>query len=133
MTKLKLIMALLGAVSSVGGIFTDAPECGASVAAAENLKVLAGMLSSGADVSLKGTLHADGVSVASATVYVDGALAVTLPEGFDTSGRKWTLVLDSGETISVAMFVTDDCSDAESWVVDDAEAFYRALVAQVVQ
>ena len=133
MTNLKLIMALVGAVSSLGDVFTDARESAASVARAENLKALASMLSSGSVVSLEGKLAADGLYVAEATAYVDGAIDVTMPANFDTSGRKWTLVLASGVSLPVAMFVTGDCSDDESWVVDDAETFYRVLVAHVLE
>lgn len=130
MKHLKLVMAALSSVSGIGDIFTDARDCAASVAAVENLKVLAGMLSTNADTSLYGAfLHADGEFVTFATVSINGVLTVTMPDGFDTSGRRWELVTNDGKAFAVAMFVTDDSSDAESWVIDDADSFYRNLLA----
>ncbi|MBK3780281.1 hypothetical protein G3A43_08420 [Paraburkholderia aspalathi] len=129
MQKLELMQRALASMAGIGDIFTDAPECEASVAAAQNLTVLAGLLSSGDTVIAQGALVADNQVVSTADVRVNGKVVPTIPEGFDTSGRNWELVLAAGQKFSVAMFA-GECADDETWVVDEPEAFYSALLQQ---
>lgn len=61
-------------------------------------------------------------------VAIDGTLVGDLPDGFDTSGRAWTLQLRGGPTLRVAFFA-GKCADDERCVIDDADAFYSWLMA----
>lgn len=120
----KLTMAAIGAVAALGEVFTDARECGAQVAAAENLKVLASLLGTKANFELQGELHADGEVAGTATAYIDGELAVTLGDDVDTSCRAWHFVTKDGKAFRVALFMVGDGGDSESWVIDAAHEFY---------
>jgi hypothetical protein len=132
MKKINLMEMALASLSGVSDIFTDAPECAASVAAIENLKVLAGKLAHVDTVVTTGQLHADGAFVAHADVFIDGAIRCEgFPADFDTEGRTWTLRLKSGLSVSVAMFEGESEDDEPSWVVDDAEAFYNAAMVEI--
>ena len=126
-----LIKMAFSAMSGQSDIFTDAPECAGAVAAAENLQVLAGKLQAhlpgSGTIVAAGHLMADGQTVCPASADICGSLTMDLPDGFDTSGRTWTLTLATGAAIPVAMF-TGECGDDESWVIDDAEAFYAAIM-----
>jgi hypothetical protein len=53
----------------------------------------------------------------------------TIPDGFDTSERTWELALADGQKFSVEMFAGECAGDA-TWVVDEPEAFYSALLQQ---
>ncbi|HKT71080.1 MAG TPA: hypothetical protein VJP83_16655 [Terriglobales bacterium] len=126
-----LIDKLLVAVSGTGDVYTDARECRAQVAAAENLSVLAGILQ--ANVSSRacnGTLFADGAAIGTVSVDIDGSLFWEPPSDFDSSEvRAWTVQLFGGETVAVSKFVVGDASDDERWVISDAQAFYTALLS----
>ena len=128
MKKSELMRTALASMASIGDVYTDAPECAASVAAAQNLSVLAGLLSSGTEVLAQGKLFADESIVCEVGIRVDGSLIVEIPADFDTSGRAWKLVMANGEAFSVAMFVGES-SDDETWVVDEAQAFYGSILA----
>lgn len=122
-----LNQAILASLAGIGGIFTDAVECKASVAAAENLVTFAKMVAANAPASVTtGDLFADGELVTQVTVHIDGRLTVSVPEGFDTSGHRWTASI-LGETIPVDFFA-GECSDDETWVIGDADAFYTRLL-----
>lgn len=119
----------LASMAGFGDIFTDSDESAASVAAAENLAVLAGKLAGQDIVVTTGFLKADDEQVCEVQVCINGDIFVEIPEGFDTSGRTWTITLKSGQTLPVAMFA-GECGDDEDWVIDDAEAFYDAILAE---
>jgi len=130
MQKIELLTRALTSVAGIGDIFTDAPECAASVAAAQNLTVLARLLSTSDETIARGTLLADGQVMTAVSVFADGQLTLSgIPEGFNTSGRSWELVLADGQKFSVAMFA-GECGDDETWVVDEPDAFYSALLEQ---
>jgi hypothetical protein len=116
------------AVAGMGDIFTDAHECAASVHAAQNVAVLAGKFSGHGIVATKGHLFADGKAVCYVDVLIGGQLVFEVPEGFDTSGRNWEITLTTGQALPVLMF-TGESGDDESWVIEDAETFYAALLA----
>ena len=128
-TPASLMKMALTAMSGMGSIFTDAPECAHSVAAAENLVALAAYFSNGEQtVIAAGHLMVDAKTVCPAQVRIDGSLIVEVPEGFDTGGQRWSITLATGDNISVAMF-TGECGDDENWVIDDADSFYNAIMA----
>lgn len=116
------------AMAGMGDIFTDAHECAASVHAAQNLAVLARKFSGQDIVATKGQLFADGKAVCYVDVLIAGELVFDVPEGFDTSERNWEITLTTGQALPVILF-TGECGDDESWVIDDAEKFYAALLA----
>lgn len=121
---------LATSLSRQGAVFTNARESAAAVAGAENLKRLASMLSTKVtDLVSSGTLLADGQQAAVVQVAIDGTLVGDLSDGFDTSGRAWTLQLRDGPTLRVAFFA-GEFADDERWVIDDAEAFYGWLMGQ---
>jgi len=123
-----LMKKVLGAVASSGDIYTDAPECEASVAAAQNLAVLAQLLGNSHSTTVcDATLLADGVAVGEGRVQVDGSILWQVPADFDTSGKTWALELLDGDSVSVTMFAGETADD-ESWVVADASKFYEALL-----
>ncbi|MEX3983909.1 hypothetical protein AB4Y45_33530 [Paraburkholderia sp. EG287A] len=129
MQKHELMLCALASMAGVGDIYTDAHECAPSVLAAQNLAVLAGLLSSSDTIITQGSLLADGEVVCEADVRVNGKVLPTIPESFDTSGRNWEVALPGGQKFSVEMF-TGECADDETWVVDEPEAFYTALLQQ---
>lgn len=122
-----LMKMTLAAVGGMGDVFTDSPESQASVRAAENLRGLASMLSNRSTVVTTGCLLADGEAVCQVDVHLDGSLLGSIPEEFDTSGRTWEVVLKSGVTLPVLMFA-GECSDDESWVIEDTDTFYRGVL-----
>lgn len=122
-----LMKMTLAAVGGIGDIFTDAPESAAAVLAAENLRGLASMLSNRSTIVTTGGLLADGETVCQVDVHLDGSLYGSIPEDFDTSGRRWEVVLKSGPTLPVLMFAGES-SDDESWVIEDTDTFYRGVL-----
>jgi hypothetical protein len=97
------------------------------VAAAQNLGVLAQMLCNDECEVCKATLLADGVAVGRVSVRIDGALYWNVPAGRNLSAKSWKVALPNGEMVAVALFEGDTDSDA-TWVIDAAEAFYKALM-----
>lgn len=125
-----LAAKMLASLASMGDIFSDAKECQASVKAAQNLQVLAGMLSADTEAVANGTLMADGTEIAdrNAIARTDGSLLVLIPEGFNTTGRTWTFVMDNKE--HTVTFFAGECSDDESWVIAEPQEFYHAIIEQ---
>jgi hypothetical protein len=128
--KLNLMKMALTAIGSTSDIFTDARECAASVAAAENLQVLARKLSGDTSLLTSGILKAGDAEVCGVQVYLDGTLLGVFPHDFDTSGRTWSVTLLDGPTLPVAMFA-GEAADDETWVIDDPEAFYEFVLKDV--
>lgn len=126
MDRNTLMLAALASVSSLGDILTDAPECAASVAAAQNLTVLARLISKSGESIAKGLLRADGEHVCEVDIRADGWLHFAVPADLETSGREWTLAMDNGSEFRVAMF-PGECSGDETWVLDEAESFYDSI------
>lgn len=122
-----LMRKAITSMAATGDIYTDASECAGSVAAAQNLSVLARLLSGDTEAIAKGALRADGEDVCEADVRADGSLLIDLPDGYDTSGKVWTLATSDGGEFRVKLFV-GDAGDDEAFVVDDAEAFYEAVL-----
>lgn len=123
-------MSAFSHLQNIGDIFTDAPECAASVATVRNLIYLAStmrMRNQHIDPGFLGVLCADGQAVCEVTIFGDGSMNVQLPENFDSSERKWTVRLETADSIAVAFFA-GECSDDETWVIDDAQAFYAAVI-----
>jgi len=122
-----MLRKALASFGSAGDIYTDAPECSASVSAKQNLSVLAQMLCQDSGELFTATLFADGTAVGEVRVQVDGALYWDGPGQLDLSAKSWTVALLGGEMVGVALFEGDADSDAQ-WVVDAPEAFYKALM-----
>lgn len=122
-----LMKMTLAAMGGIGDVFTDAREREASVRAAENIRGLAAMLSNHSTLVTTGGLLADGETVCQVDVHLDGSLLGQIPEGFDTSGRMWEVVLKSGITLPVLMFAGESADD-ESWVIEDTDTFYRGVL-----
>ncbi len=79
--------AVLASFVALGDVFTDAPECAASVEAAENLQALADLLRGDTETVVSGTLMAGASDICEVDIRADGAMVVNLPEGFDPSER----------------------------------------------
>jgi hypothetical protein len=122
-----LLRKALAGFGSVGDIYTNAPECSASVSAAENLGVLAHMLCTDDGDVCKGTLFADGAAVGEVSVRINGKLYWDAPASLNLSVESWSVALPGGEMVRVALFEGDTDTDA-TWVVDAPEAFYKALM-----
>ena len=123
----KLLHKVVSSFGATGDIYSDSWEASASVSAAQNLGVLAKKLCNDDTEVCKGTLLADGVVVGEVSVQIDGAL--TGNHALTRTGRRvaWAVALPGGATVRVAMFESESAGE-ESWVVDDAEAFYTALI-----
>ena len=134
--KQTLMDQALSAFASMGDIFTDAFECRASVAAAQNLVSFANLLnwspSLPSPIVATGTLLAKGAVVSTVSVAIDGSLTTDqAPETLPVEG-PWALRTATGEEFRVeefrvAMF-EGDTPESNRWVVDDAQAFYRSLL-----
>lgn len=130
MMQSDLMKMAFTAIAGMGDIYTDARECRAAVAAAENLAFLAGKFSGTGCVATSGRLTADGQDVCAAAVRIDGTLIVSIPDGFDTSERNWAIVLSTGQSLNV-LFYTGEFGDDEDWVLEDASAFYEVILGAV--
>lgn len=115
---------LLASLSQIGDIFTDAPECANSVRGAQNLAILAGMLSSSGEVVMTGEFKCgdesfDAAVRADCTVCVDDDNFELQEVGvcyFEApNGRKYELDVHT----------LDDCV---AFVIRDARAFYEDLM-----
>lgn len=128
-----LMAKLLNEVADIGDIFTDAPECAASAASAQNLMVLARMLATDAKVSgvvCAAQLYADGEALGDAECRVNGSVIFTTPPNFDAAAvSKWTLQLPAGVFVAATFFQGETPED-DSWVIDDAALFYSSLLSQ---
>jgi hypothetical protein len=124
-----LINKALSGFGNVGDVFTDSWDTKHRVAAAENLRVLGSMLSHVATEACAGTLFSGDKVAGPATVDIDGTVSWEVPEGFDTSGSVWSLMLPNGVRVRVEMFVVGEASDDERWVITDPEKFYAALLS----
>jgi hypothetical protein len=122
-----LIRSALASVAATGDVFTDARESAGSVAAAQNLQVLAGLLGGGSETVAKGKLLAGASVVSDVDIRADGSLVVNLPSGFDTSSRAWTVVTSAGTVYRVKHFGDEHGEDGK-WVIDEASAFYADLL-----
>lgn len=122
-----LIRRAFAAMADPGGKYTDARESAGEVAAVQNPADFARKSAPEDTVVATGHLKADGQAVCSAQVRITGALVVKLPEGFDTSGRTWTIVLANGACLRVAM-ASSEYADDKSWIIDDAETFWAEII-----
>jgi hypothetical protein len=122
-----LIRSAMASVAATGDVFTDAPESAGSVAAAQNLQVLAGMLGGSTETVAKGKLLAGASVVSDVDIRADGSLVVNLPSGFDTSSRAWTVVTSAGTVYRVKHFGDEPGEDGK-WVIEEAGAFYADLL-----
>lgn len=125
----ELMRAILACFVTLGDVFTDAPECAASVEAAENLQALAEMLRGDTETVVTGTLMAGASDICEVDIRADGSMMVTLPDGFDASERAWSVVTTAGNVYRVKRFEGDDTRDAK-WLIDELEAFYADLVGE---
>lgn len=123
----ELMSRALTRFALIGDVFTRAPESAGSVAAAQNLQVLAALQSDGADTVAKGTLLAGQSAVSDVDIRADGSLVVNLPDDFDTSSRTWTVVTTSGAVYRVKFFVGGS-ADEEKWLIDEPQQFYEDLL-----
>lgn len=124
-----LMRSALASLAAIGDVFTDAPESAGSIAAAQNLQVLASLLGGGTETVAKGKLLAGASVVSDVDIRADGSLVVNLPDGFDTSGRTWTVVTSS-ETVYRVMRFGSEPGDDSKWVIDEANAFYADLLRE---
>lgn len=129
-----LVQTALASIADKTGIYTDAPEMAASVAAMQNLTVFAGLMSRVGHAVAEGFLWADGESLGTFDIFMDGSIAVTLPSDFDSSGRSWTIQImnssgSSDTTYAVTMY-SGESADDENWGIAemDIDAFYRGLL-----
>lgn len=129
--KQTLINQALRAVSELGDIFSDAPECRAAAAAGKNLVALSQLLHwNFALVSptvASGTLLADGVPVSKVAIGIDGSLTPEEPAESLSMDGPWSLKVPTGREFPVRLYA-GECSDDSRWVVSDARAFYEALL-----
>lgn len=127
MPQKTLMTKALHALAGLGDVYTDAPECAASVAAAQNLAALAQLLPPESDIAMTGQLLAADVLACDALVSVDGTILPNCPvESLPTEG-PWKLRAPSGDEFRVALFAGEFADDTK-WVVSDAHAFYAYLL-----
>ena len=126
-SKLDLMSSALASLAAIGDVFTDATECAGSVAAAQNLQAFAGLLAGESETVGFGKLLAASFVVSDATIRADGSLVTTLPDGFDTSGRAWTVVTNSGAGYRVKLF-EGEAGDSGEWLIDEPQKFYADLL-----
>jgi hypothetical protein len=122
-----IMRAVLASFVAVGDVFTDAPECAASVEATENLLTLADLLRGDTETVCSGTLMAGASDICEVDIRADGSMVVNLPNGFDPSERAWSVVTTAGNVYRVKRFEGDDTRDSK-WLIDELEAFYANLV-----
>jgi hypothetical protein len=130
MTQIEVMKMAFTAIAGMGDVYTDASECRPAVAAAENLVCLASRLKGIGSVVMSGRLIADEQDVCAVDVRVDGTLLVSIPDGFDTSEHNWKVILSTGQSLCV-LFYTGECSDDESWVIENASLFYDAILGAI--
>ncbi|MCC5611310.1 hypothetical protein LC612_32330 [Nostoc sp. CHAB 5834] len=122
--------ALLG-LSEIGDFFTDAPECQASVAAAQNLVSLAASLAQAHFISSKeigsGTLLANGKMVATAGLTIDGCVHPDEPLSTLTMSGPWTFKALTRDEFAVTLFEGESVED-NRWVITDTVNFYKKLL-----
>lgn len=117
----------LHALAGLGDVYTDAPECAASVAAAQNLAALAQLLPPESDIAMSALLTANNAVVCTAMVSADGTVLPNCPlERLPTEG-PWALCCEDGFRCAVERFPDESFEDTK-WVVSDARAFYTYLL-----
>lgn len=121
------IVALAAAsAGEISDIYTDAPECAASVAAAQNLGRLFSVLSRDSDPVCAGTLWVDGVALGVVNVWIDGAVScpdLTVP----SDGSSYCVALPGGSLLKLAIFGSEE-GDVDL-VVDEPDRFYEVLLS----
>lgn len=122
-----LMRRALANFAAMGDVFSDGPECVGSVAAAQNLQVLAALLGGDTETVSKGKLLAGPSKVSDVDIRADGSLVVSLPEGFDPTGHAWNVVTPTGALYRVRHFAGGE-GEPGSWLVEEAESFYGDLL-----
>jgi hypothetical protein len=125
--KDELMRCALANFAALGDVFTDAPECAASVTAAQNLQILASLLRGDTETVVAGTLMAGSRDVCDVEIRADGSMLVNLPDGFDPADGAWTVVTTAGHVYGMKRISDSDTHDAK-WLIDEIEAFYTDLV-----
>ncbi len=123
-----LMNKALQALAGLGDVYTDAPECAASVAAAQNLATLAQLLPSSPTLALHGALLAAGTAVCVASVSIDGTVSPQVPAESLTMEGPWSLRTPLGQEFRLAHFAGEFADDTK-WVISDAQAFYQYLLS----
>lgn len=127
LSRFDLMGSALASMAAIGDVFTDAQECTGSVAAAENLQVLAGLLAGDSETIGVGKLLAGPSVVSDAAIRADGSLIVELPDGLDITGRAWTVVTASGPSYRAKLFEGESGTKGK-WVIDEPQKFYSDLL-----
>ena len=118
MNKDFLLRKLAAHFSDLGDLFTDAPECRASVAAAENLSRLAARLSSDMEPVCRGLVFRNNNALVAADVKLDGTLCFESAPNNPKQEDLWEISMPSGRHLKVTFFEGDTIED-HRWVIDD--------------
>lgn len=118
MKKDFLLSKLAAHFGDLGDVFTDAPECRASVAAAENLSRLAARLSNDTEPVCQGLVFLNHNALVAADVRLDGTLCFENAPKNPKKDDLWEISLPNGRHLKVAFFEGETVED-HRWVIDD--------------